>query len=484
MEEWKLERENVKNQIYDKDKKEIEVLKGKLIDIKNSENEVNIYWQLSEKYKLLFWGYAEESSIFKGTTKEEYYRQLEKDYLWNAIYYREKCLSNIKESNVIEANDGIFMDFGLKYRYLITYDYEEPKEDGLQLEKFGDTSNEKINIIINDLEYAKRGMYYIIKNYDKENNHEELFIWCEVMGDLYFIIQLLLIKGGRNDLLDNARLSLEYYKESRENLKVFAKPTTGYGGIYGLPYQTNFFDPLLKSFRFKGYSQSSIDKMEFIEKELLKKESGMDYIEYSQFLDNKTILNNRISKLIKEYTILKSKKGDLQDWKIFLLFAHNEILSFNYEQRDLNNIVETWKAEIDMQKWMQRRINSSFIEKRREPPFYTGREIKKGGGDCDHYYKRIPICDKWKRDTDKRTYPAKISDFIDKVYKDHYEQVKSYANDVKLAVMIVVDSREITRKKNPDMVKDCYDFKINEPDGVITAIFVIQVSDKSPSKRK
>ena len=42
MEEWKLERENVKNQIYDKDKKEIEVLKGKLIDIKNSENEVNI----------------------------------------------------------------------------------------------------------------------------------------------------------------------------------------------------------------------------------------------------------------------------------------------------------------------------------------------------------------------------------------------------------------------------------------------------------
>ena len=71
-----------------------------------------------------------------------------------------------------------------------------------------------------------------------------------------------------------------------------------------------------------------------------------------------------------------------------------------------------------------------------------------------------------------------------KVYKEHYEQVKSYVNDVKLAVMIVVDSREVTRKKNPDMVKDCYDFKINDQDGVITAIFVIQVSDKPPSKRK
>ncbi|MBA7531992.1 hypothetical protein ES705_24218 [subsurface metagenome] len=77
-----------------------------------------------------------------------------------------------------------------------------------------------------------------------------------------------------------------------------------------------------------------------------------------------------------------------------------------------------------------------------------------------------------------------IHDFIDKVYKDYYEQVKSYANDVKLAVMIVVDSREVTRNKNPDMVKDCYEFKVNERDGVFTAIFVIQASDKRPSQRK
>ena len=267
-------------------------------------------------------------------------------------------------------------------------------------------------------------------------------------------------------------------------MKVFAKPTISYGGFYGLPYQINFFDPLLKSFGFKGYSQSSIDKMEFIEKELLKKESGMDYMEYSQFLDNISILNNRISKLIKKYPILRSKKGDFEDWKTFLLFAHNEILDFNYEQRDLNSIVATWKGEVDMQKWIQRCMNRAFRVNRSEPSFFTGREIKKGGGDCDHYYKRIPICDKWKRDTGKRTYPTKIFDFIDKVYKDHYEQVKSYAGDVKLAVMIVVDSREVTRNKNPNMVKDCYDFKINEQDGVITAIFVIQVSDTPPSKRK
>jgi len=108
--------------------------------------------------------------------------------LWNSINYREKCLRIIKENNVIEANDGIFMDVGLKYRYFITYDFEEPKEEEFWFEKFGDTPNDKINIVINDLEYAKRGIYYTIKNYKKKEDYQELFIWCEVMGDLFLII--------------------------------------------------------------------------------------------------------------------------------------------------------------------------------------------------------------------------------------------------------------------------------------------------------
>lgn len=485
IEDWKLTREQVKNDLYESDRKEIDILKKKILDLNNPEDKANLYWKLSEKYKMLFWGYAEEPVIFRNTPKEKYYKQLEKDYLWNSIYYREKCLRIIKEQDKIEANNGIFMDVGLKYRYFIRYDYEEIKEDDLWFESFGETNNEKINIMINDLEYAKRGMYYIIKNYEKEKNHEELFCWCEVMGDLYLIIQLLLIEGGRNDLLDNAKQSLKYYKRSRDHLKIFAKPTTAYSGIYGLPYQINFFDPLLKSIGFKGYFQSSIDKMEFIEKKLLKIESGMDYMEYleSPFLDNKTLLNNKIEKLINEHPTLKYKGLELEDWKTILYFVHNEVLSYNYNYRDLNNEVLTWKREDGMQKWLQRLIDRHLIGEKSESPFFSGRERKTGGGNCDHYYKNIPICDKWKRDTNAKTYPTNINEFIEKLYKDHYEQVKSYANDVKLAVMIVIDSRERTKNRAPDLVKDCYDFKINEQDGIITAIFVIQVSDKVPSER-
>lgn len=318
-----------------------------------------------------------------------------------------------------------------------------------------------------------------------ENNFEELFIWNEVIGDLYLIIQLLLIKGDRNDLLDNAKQSLKYYKDSRDKLKVFAKPGVGYGVIYGLPYQINFFEPLLKSNGFEGYSQSCLDKMEFIEKELLKKEGGWDYLEYrdSPFFDNKTILNNRIEKLIEKVPQLNYRGYDLENWKNCLYFIHDNVLNFNYNQRNLNNLVTNWNDESDMQKWMQSKIESLLLLQNNEPSFYSGREIKVGGGSCDHYYKKIPICDKWKRDTNARNYPLKINDFRDKVYTEHYEQLKSYAHDIKLAIMVVIDSRDAIRKKSPDLIKDCYEFKVNEQDGVITAIFIIQVTDITPSRR-
>lgn len=484
VEEWKLTREKVKNKLYETDRNELSILKERLANVSNSDDKANLYWLLFEKYKLLFWGYTEEVAIFKDTIKEEYYKQLEKDYLWNAIYYREKCLQIIKRNEAIEANDQIFMDVGLKYRYFIKYDYDEIKEDGLRFEKFGNVKKEKINIIINDISYAIRGMYYEINYFEKSNDHEELFCLYEIMGDLYLIIRLLLIEGGRKDLLDNGKQALMYYKESREVLKFYAKPTISYEGIYGLSYQVNFFEPLLKTHGFRGFFLSSIDKMEFIEKVLLKKESGMEYKEYSHFLDNKLILENRISNLTDKYPILIHKQMDFEDWKTVLYFVHDKILSFNFEQRNINNILASWKGEADMQKWIQLLIDTFIREMRNDPPFFTVREPKKGGGNCDHTYRRIPICDKWKRDTNSGIYPTKIAKFIDKVYNEHYGQVKSYADDIKLAVMIVVDSRQETRNKSPDMVRDCYSIKVNQQDGIITAIFVVQVSDIPPSKRK
>ena len=53
MEEWKLTREKIKNEIYEGDKKEIDILKNKLINAIEWEERGKIYRQLTEKYKML-----------------------------------------------------------------------------------------------------------------------------------------------------------------------------------------------------------------------------------------------------------------------------------------------------------------------------------------------------------------------------------------------------------------------------------------------
>ena len=68
VEEWQLTREKVKNEIYEIDKKDIGILKEELVNVSKPPQKALIYWRLSEKFKLLFWGYAEESVIFKNTS--------------------------------------------------------------------------------------------------------------------------------------------------------------------------------------------------------------------------------------------------------------------------------------------------------------------------------------------------------------------------------------------------------------------------------
>jgi len=485
MDESKIIRVQAKNQIYENVKYEVENLEKQLPDVINSEEKGSIYWQLSKKYKVLYWGFVEEPKIFKNTEKEDYFKNLVKSYLWNSVYYREKCLQIIKEHNNIEANDGIFMDIVLKYIYFVKNDYDNIEENEIRFERFGESDNEKINIIINDLEYAKRGLYYSIKFYEKEKNYEEFHIWYEVLGDLYLIIQLLLMKAGRDDFLDNAKQALKCYKKSNDCLKKFAKPEVGYGGIYGLPYQTNFFGSLLKSFGFTGYSQSSIPKMRFIEEKLLKKRKGMDFMEYLEnpSFPNRIILKNKIEKLILDWPILEHRSVDFENWEIVCEFIHNQILAHNYEQGDLKTTIESWKSESDMQKWVDLRMKTYLPKNKGISPFFIGRERKMGGGNCDHYYKNIPICDKWKRDSNAQYHSLEINYFIDEVYEKHYEQIRSYANDVKLAILLVVDSRSEIRNKSPNLIKDTYKFIVDREDGIVTAIFIVEITDKSPSER-
>ena len=79
-------------------------------------------------------------------------------------------------------------------------------------------------------------------------------------------------------------------------------------------------------------------------------------------------------------------------------------------------------------------------------------------------------------------------EFIDQVYVKHKAQFMSYIQDVKLGVVVLVDSRTVTREnKNPDIVDNSYKFVIDdlsEGDATCLAILVLKISDTPPSKRK
>ncbi len=464
--------------------------------IKSSEDwksEMSLLLKLSEEYTHLYHGYKDFPELSKQyPTKFEYYIQLLRDYMWKSIYYREKAINIIKEHRLIEVNGYTFMDVYLKYKYFVEYGYEykyDDENEDFHLDIHGETFNDNINIVINDLKYANSGLYRTVRYFEREKNYEELFVWYEIRGDIFLMIQLLLLRAGEG-LLDNARLALNCYKKSRENLEMFSESHISYGGIYGYPYQVNFFDELLNRNRFKGYNRSGVDKMKFIEKNIIKKRSK-DFLEYKKysnrdFLPSKEKFERKIQNLLDEYPHLRHNRN-FNDWKNVIDYIH-DLLLYNYDQRLLNTYVDNWKNEGDMQKWMQREIVRHLITTQNVSSFASGREVKKGGGNLDHYYKNIPICDKWKRDNDKHSYSTKIPQFIDDVFEEHKGQFLSYTQNDKLGVVLIVDSRTETREnKSPEIVDNCYKFKVinvNKNSAICFAIFVLQILDIYPSKRK
>ena len=485
-------REEVTKEIYKPAFDNIANLTELLKSVEDWKSEVNLLLELSKEFKNLFYAYKDFPDLSKNYQNLcERYVQLRKGNLWKSIYYREKGLIILKEHGLIEVNYHLFTDVYQKYKYFIEYDHEykhNKDEKDFYLDTYGETFKDSVNIVINDLKYANRGVYIQIRYFEEKRNYEELYIWYEIRGDIYLMIQLLLMITGEG-LLDNAKIALSSYKKSRESLQVFAKPTTFYEGIYGYPYQTNFFDEILKIYGFTGYSRRVVEKMKFIEKKILEKNST-DFLEYKQysnkqFLPTKDKLEKRIQDLLDKYPSMSINRN-YNDWKIVLNYIH-DLLVDNENQNYLNTYVNKWEKEADMQKWLQREINMHLREYR-EPSYTSGREVKKSGGNCDHYYKNIPICDKWKRDNGEKPYSTNMFEFIDQVYDKHKAQFRSYIQDVKLGVVVLVDSRTVTREnKNPDIVDNSYKFVIDdlsEGDATCLAIFVLKISDTPPSKRK
>ncbi|MFX1345717.1 MAG: hypothetical protein ACFFAI_11465 [Promethearchaeota archaeon] len=476
----------------------------------DTDRKGTIYLNLSKEYKMMFYQYkdflnegmckiCEDENKIKCNEKnqtQKHYVQLAKKYLWKSVYYREKLLIMIKELGVIDypSNSNIFMDVDLKYRYFVEYGYTfKPNENekDFYFDVFGETQNESINSIINDLRYANRAYYYVIKRYEEDKNYEELSVWYEVRGDLYLAIQLLLLQAGEG-LSDNAKLAYDCYKKRFENLQMFADPKTAYGGIIGMPYQTNFFDILLKEYKIH-FVYESIQFKKNLAKWICDGNKPKKFNSYIQktdidFLPEEDKFKEKLNQEVTDIYPNIQHNPYWSNWRNLINFIHNKLIQ-NWNEQPLKNLTKKWTDEKDMHYWLQDKLDSLLFIKN-EPQFQSIREVPSAGGNADHWFKHIHIEDKWIRDSSTyKSYPFEVNELIEYLWKEHKPQICSYAQQNKLGLLVAIDSRdEIRKNPSPPYLFNCYDFKIDEDEmsncGICIAIFVFQVLNITPSKRK
>ncbi len=284
--------ENWEKKYTEKREREIEELmkeKSNLFEELNTELDkpriYSIYWRLKEIFEELKHKYM----IIQRWSRIDHSPKIN-NALCREIYYFEKCFSMLKEKHGAERVDlqHYLNAASLEYEYFIDLGFELPQE--FLTEEFelgGLTKNPTFNLIINNVQNAQKNLNLILEYKEKEENHNELFLYFEVMGDLYIHIYLIL-KKSRISSPDRLRSFLfnaySHYVRSYDNKLIVERgnPQTYFDGLHGWPCLRIFID------FFKEIGENNVHNVR------LKKE----------FLESKFLTNNEIKK------ILNNIKGD------------------------------------------------------------------------------------------------------------------------------------------------------------------------------
>jgi len=239
-----VDSENWEKKFIDEEEAEIDELnkeKASLIEsLKIAEDPSDIYqiyWRMKEiysklklKYKLLgYWTHIDY------TTKSD-------EYLQSEVLYFEKCLHMLKEKHGVDRIDlrHYLMAAELEYEYFIIKKNTVPKLFLTQFDIKEITSNFGYNIIINNIKNAQKNLQFILKYKVRTNNNKELFLYNEIMGDLYIHIYLLLdlLPDKLEDTLRKwLKFAYLYYLIALRHKEIVEQenPTTYIDGLHGWP---------------------------------------------------------------------------------------------------------------------------------------------------------------------------------------------------------------------------------------------------------
>jgi len=237
------------NREIKKSEESIILLEGQLKEVKDASERYEIFWELKELYEKTKDNYRslEIWSDKKHTVK--FYLNLIRE-----IYYFEVCLSMLKDKHGAKKIDlRHFLNAAeLEYFYFIIEDNPLPDiffNSSFQIDGF--FTDQRINLIFNNIINAQKNLNHLLEYYKDEEKHKKLFIYNELMGDLYIHLFCCIQQFNNENLFKknsssrkNLICAFYYY-----NLSIWHKiqlerlnPTTGFDGLHGWPSLGLFHD--------------------------------------------------------------------------------------------------------------------------------------------------------------------------------------------------------------------------------------------------
>lgn len=246
----------------------LEFLKAK---IEKKERYIN-YWKLKEFSEKLKYKYR----LLDSWSKNEYTSDYD-EYLCKEIFFFEICFSMLKELyNPKFVNFQHYLKVAnLEFEYFIDKENSYPKEFiKKSFETQGIGNDPRMNLILNNIEKAQKNLSLIIENVkSKSKDEKDLFLYYEVLGDLY-IHFFIILKNYEYEVEKSSKFlnrGYFYYLISYKYKRVVEEknPTTGYDGLHGWEVFKIFVEFYSKV--GAGNTHNVRLKLHFLEKNFIEK---------------------------------------------------------------------------------------------------------------------------------------------------------------------------------------------------------------------
>jgi len=426
----------------DKYKKEIDDLKIKISCIKDRENEFKILQKMAESYYIL----SEQYKLKFNLTK-------------HPDDYKEK------------------LKLGFEYDYLVTHSGVIPSDLELYYPAYSPYPNRVLNILHNNISDYQRLVGIWIDKAEKDNDYDNLFINCEVMGYLCLLKQLLiedLIDVNVIRYTDNAHFAYYFYDKAISNRHTVDRRETGLLGLVdtdGYNYQDVIY-LITRKLGLQNIVRSSLEeKIKFISRVYPYTFNKTDFPMF------RSRTHDKLNSLLIEKNVPSYEDHDAMFRKLCEWLANMVNKAYD-NPKYYRKEAYLWEREDEMHIWIERELN--IFEAYTRHKYH--REAEAGGGKCEHWIANIPLEDKLISNYDDI---EDIKEFLNKVYNDYGGQVLQYAEGKgsKYGLLLVADIRDKIKnqiiRRSPGY--KCINLKFDEEYKIWISVFVFQAIYRPPS---